>query len=176
MDRDASFGRMLRRLLWRELGSQHDIAWSLSALGYAALRQNDGQRTAALFAESLALCRELSEPHGIASCLAGLAEVAEASGLLERAAQLLGATQALLAASGRHLEHTEQDLIGYIPITSQAEFERHVATVRAALGEEAFAAAWAVGQAMLLEQAVADALTIRASDVADPAQTPSSPQ
>jgi hypothetical protein len=33
-----------------------------------------------------------------------------------------------------------------------------VATVRAALGEEAFAAAWAEGRAVTLDQAVADAL------------------
>jgi len=98
----------------------------------------------------------------------GLAEAAEAAGQRERAAQLLGATTVLLAASGRRLENTERDLIGYIPITSQAEFERHVASVRAALGDAAFAAAWAKGRAMPLEQAVADALTISASDAADP--------
>jgi tetratricopeptide (TPR) repeat protein len=149
--------------VWREVGSQHDSAWSLYALGYVALRQNDRQLAAALFAESLALFRARSEPHAIASCLAGLAEVAEAAGQLDRAAQLQGATQVLLAASGRHLEDTEGDLMGRVPITSQAEFERHVATVRAALGEEAFAAAWAKGQAMPLEQAIAEALAISGS-------------
>jgi predicted ATPase/transcriptional regulator with XRE-family HTH domain len=144
--------------LWRALGSQYDIAWSVYVLGYVALRQNDRQHAAALFAESMALCRELSEPHGIARCLAGLAEVAEAAGQIERAAQLLGATQVLLAASGRHLEDTGRDLPGRIPITSQAEFERHVAAVRAALGDAAFAAAWAKGRAMPLEQAIASTL------------------
>jgi non-specific serine/threonine protein kinase len=145
-------------LLSRELDSQHDIAWSVSALGYVALRQNDGQRAAALFAKSLALRRELSDPHSIATCLAGLAEVAEAAGQLEQAAQLLGATQVLLAASGRHLEDTEWDIFSYIPITSQAEFERHVAAVRAALGDEAFAAAWTEGRTMTLEQALTEVL------------------
>ncbi len=142
----------------RELDSQQDMAWSLSALGYVALRQHEEPRAAALFTERLALHRELSDPHGIATCLAGLAEVAEVAGQLERAAWLQGATEVLLAASGRHLEDTEWDIFGYLPLTSQAEFERHVATVRAGLGEEAFAAAWAEGMAMTLEQALTEVL------------------
>ena len=39
-----------------------------------------------------------------------------------------------------------------------AEVERPVAAARAALGEEAFAAAWAAGRALTIEQAVAEAL------------------
>jgi len=142
--------------IWRKLGSQHDSAWSLYALGYVALRQHDREHAAALFAESLALWRELGEEDGMARCLAGLAEVAQAAGELERAAQLFGATAAHLAASGRKLEDTERDPSGSIAITSQAEFERQVATVRAALGDEAFDAAWAVGHALTLEQAIAE--------------------
>ena|SRR3989442_10196329 len=40
----------------------------------------------------------------------------------------------------------------------RAEYERHAASARAALGEEAFAAAWAEGRAMPLERAVRVAL------------------
>jgi hypothetical protein len=40
------------------------------------------------------------------------------------------------------------------------EFERNTATVRASLDEATFAAAWAAGQAMLLEQVIADALQL----------------
>ena len=39
-----------------------------------------------------------------------------------------------------------------------SDIERLVATARAQLGEEAFAAAWAAGRALTLEQAVAEAL------------------
>jgi hypothetical protein len=38
------------------------------------------------------------------------------------------------------------------------DYERDVALARAQLGEEAFAAAWAEGQAMSLEEAIAYAL------------------
>ena len=40
----------------------------------------------------------------------------------------------------------------------RADHDRDVATVRAALGEAAFAAAWAQGRAMTMEQAIAEAL------------------
>jgi hypothetical protein len=36
--------------------------------------------------------------------------------------------------------------------------ERHIAGVRASLGEAAFAAAWAAGRALPLEEAITDAL------------------
>ena len=43
------------------------------------------------------------------------------------------------------------------PVIDRADFERHMAAARGALGEEAFTAAWAQGQALTLEEAVADA-------------------
>jgi hypothetical protein len=45
-----------------------------------------------------------------------------------------------------------------LPVASAEEFERTVSDARGALGEEAFAAAWAEGRAMSLEQAIAFAL------------------
>jgi len=44
------------------------------------------------------------------------------------------------------------------PIAQGAEYERTMAEGRAALGEAAFAAAWAEGRAMSLEQALEYAL------------------
>jgi hypothetical protein len=41
---------------------------------------------------------------------------------------------------------------------ARATYERAVAAVRANLGDEAFAAAWAEGLAMTVEQAIAEAL------------------
>jgi hypothetical protein len=67
-----------------------------------------------------------------------------AVGRAEPAARLFGAERALRTgvAAPWFVERYEQD----------------VAAARAARGEAAFAAAWAEGQAMTLEQAVADAL------------------
>jgi class 3 adenylate cyclase len=108
----------------------------------------------------LALWADLREIHDIAGCLAGLAHVAEAEGRLEQAARLLGATEVLLEASGKNFDDTEPIGVGRIQISNQSEYERHVAAVRAALSDEAFAAAWAAGRALPLEQASAAALAI----------------
>jgi hypothetical protein len=63
------------------------------------------------------------------------------------AARLFGAAEALRAAIGSP-----------IPPIERAEYERAVAASRTALGEAAFAAAWAEGRAMTLERAVEFAL------------------
>ena len=64
-----------------------------------------------------------------------------------RAAHLLGAAEAQFQAMGAAMwpaDHRDR--------------ERSMAAIRAALNEEAFAAAWAEGRAMSLEQAIAYAL------------------
>jgi hypothetical protein len=64
-----------------------------------------------------------------------------------RAARLWGAAQA------------RRDVIGsQIPPSEYLDYECAVAAARTELGEEAFAAAWAVGRAMTPEQTIAYAL------------------
>jgi predicted ATPase/DNA-binding SARP family transcriptional activator len=147
-----------RLRIWRELDNPQGVAWGLNALGYVALRQNDWQQATARFAESLALWRDLGETDGMATCLTGLAEVAIAAGKLARAARLLAAILALLEARNARLEETFWDPLAGYPITGQAVLERHVADMRAVMGAGAFEAAWAAGQALTLEQAIAEAL------------------
>jgi hypothetical protein len=65
----------------------------------------------------------------------------------DRAARLVGAAEGLRAAIGAPRPHAEC-----------AEHERHVATACAALGEAAFAAAWATGRTMPLERMIPEAL------------------
>jgi hypothetical protein len=84
---------------------------------------------------------------GIAHCLEGWASVAGGAGRPEQAARLFGAAEAL-----RDLTNTPR------PPADVADYDRTLAALRAALGEEAFAAAWAAGQAMSLDEAVALAL------------------
>jgi class 3 adenylate cyclase len=65
----------------------------------------------------------------------------------ERAARLWGAAERL------------QQVIGCKPApTARATYERALAQARAQLGEAAFAAAWAFGRALTLEQAITAAL------------------
>ena len=70
-----------------------------------------------------------------------------AAGQGERAARLLGAASALREALGAPQ-----------PAQDKADVEQAVVDARAALGEAAWAAAFAAGQAMMLQEAIAEAL------------------
>jgi predicted ATPase/DNA-binding CsgD family transcriptional regulator len=135
--------------LFRELGSQEGVAQTLLELGRVAREQGDTTRMAEHFAESLALFQETKNLRDIAYCLEGLAGIAGASGRPERAARLLGAAEALRKSVGIPL-----------PPVNHADYERDVAAVRAQLDEATFAAAWAAGGALSLEQAIAEALHV----------------
>jgi predicted ATPase len=144
--------------IWQELGSKLDVAWPLYFLGYVALRQGRVQQARALFTDSLVLYQELDAKQEMARCLAGLAELAGAVGRPERAIRLCGATHVALQSLNTHLETTDRDHYERIPATSQADFERYVATLRAELGDQTFKTAWVEGQAMTLDEAVAYAV------------------
>jgi hypothetical protein len=83
----------------------------------------------------------------VANGLDGVAFVAGVQGQAERAVRLRGAAANLRAAIGAPL-----------PLGSRAMYDQTKAALRAALGEDALAAAWAHGHALPLEQAIAEAL------------------
>jgi hypothetical protein len=95
--------------------------------------QGDEDAAGRCYRESLAAFRQVGERYGTARALEGLARAAGASGEAQRAAQLYAAAAALRETLG-------------------------VAAVRACLGEEGFAAAWAEGQARSLHAVVALAM------------------
>jgi hypothetical protein len=64
--------------------------------------------------------------------------------------RLFGAAEALRKATERQLSVSERE-----------EYERDLAVARSHLDERAFAAAWAEGQAMSLDQACAYALGVK---------------
>jgi hypothetical protein len=175
-------------LVWRldHLG-QHSIrlAWMLNRLGLTAQLRGDYDRAAQLHQESLAhfpsdyggrrvaylcmcesvlslwqltesahwlaqglvLSKTVGTPTGIAWCLAGLGSVAALDEEPKRAARLWGAAERLRQA------------IGCRPApAARVTYERAQAVARAQLGEYAFNVAWAAGQALTLEQAIAEAL------------------
>jgi len=171
----------------RELGLFFQVVGCLRHLGLVARDQGDFARARALGEEALAMSRRLGDRQQIAPCLVTLASTADELGdhatarallreagdayrelgsrtniadYLETAAwtsaaegdargsvRLLGAAQALREKTGTPLQPGVR-----------AEYETFVATQRAALGEEAFAAAWAEGRAMSWQEAVAYAL------------------
>ena len=99
------------------------------------------------FTEALVSCRDLGDRTGTAWCLAGLAGVAALDEEPERAARLWAAAEALRQSIGAREAPA-----------SRATRERLIAQAREQLGEAAFAAAWAEGQKMTMEEAIAEAL------------------
>jgi tetratricopeptide (TPR) repeat protein len=77
---------------------------------------------------------------------------------------LLGEIAVVMAAQGHHihatrlLSHAPERFYVDMPYLVRSYISRSLTTCRTALGEEAFAAAWAAGRALPLEQAVAEAL------------------
>jgi hypothetical protein len=117
-------------------------------MGETALALGDTVAATTYFTQSLRICRRLGDP-AIAWSLAGLASVAALCGQPERAARLAGAVEILREATGKRSAPA-----------SRANYERAVASARSQLDEATFAAAWAQGRAMSLDQAVAEALSL----------------
>jgi tetratricopeptide (TPR) repeat protein len=123
------------------------LANTLARLGSIEYEMGREARASKLYAESLELMRRFSFRSAAVDCLEGLARVAAMQGRPERAARLLGASAALRDEMGAPLAPT-----------SRADHDHATNAARAALGQDAFAAAWAVGHAMSLEEAITDAL------------------
>ena len=132
---------------FRRLNYRWGVAWVLGSLGYALLAQGEYERAAACLAEGIALGHELGTRGLPAEALEAMVWLAAATGQPARGARLGGAAEALRAALSMALH----------PVLL-AGHERAVLLMRAALGEEAFAAAWAEGRALPLEEAIALAL------------------
>jgi non-specific serine/threonine protein kinase len=136
---------------------------ALFNLGQLAALCGDTRRGTELFAEALALLHELGDRRGQGLCLAGLATMASLVQQPERAARLFGAADALFAAAGVKMEPVDL-----------AVCEPHRDDVHAAMGPEAFAAAWDAGAALPASDAITEALAIAAQVGADdPGEMPS---
>ncbi len=129
------------------------------SLAHLARHRRDDARAANLLTESLHLILESDHTDRrrivtIAFCLAGFAAIWASHKENEKAARLLGAVEALLEDS---------DTPHFLYRICRAEYKRTVATVRAHLDEATFTAAWAAGQAMTIEQAIAEAQPVTLS-------------
>ena len=130
-------------MLFRELGDKALITSALETLGSIALSQDDLERAIACFTEGLSVAQELGNQTFIAWHLMGLARMAVAQAQLKRAARLFGATEVRYDVN-KELNPNQRD-----------DYERMISSVRAQLGEQAFAAAWSEGHTMTLEQILA---------------------
>ncbi len=134
--------------LFRKLGVKWHLSVPLLNLGNALLAQGEHERAEPFIKESLALSREVGDSMQIADCLDALAGVAVRRGNAELAGRLLGAAEALHEAVAGTRFPLERALV-----------ERYRAAVRSRLGEGAWEAAWAEGQAMTPEEALEYALS-----------------
>ena len=128
-------------------GSRSFMASALGNLGVLATQQENYAQAASYHRQSLELRQGAEDKVGIKNSLGNLAELAVAVGAYLRAARLYAATDTLL-----HTMHTSRT------DDEQADFDRDLAIIQKHLGEAAFTAAWATGDAMTLDEAVAYAL------------------
>lgn len=130
--------------LLRATGDQGDLARLVHTLGYIASHRGDDDLAEAQFRESLAMFRKLGNKRGIAECIAGIASLKTKQGDFQTGAEMLGAAEALLGASGA----------AWWP-ADRVEIEKTRSTLQSSLKGEDFDAAWKAGQSMTLDQAIA---------------------
>jgi predicted ATPase len=133
--------------LYKELGDKRDSALVLNSQGDTALEQGDVQQAMELFRQSLVLYQEVGDKVGMVECLEGVARVAYAQGHWVRAARLCGAAEDLRAAIAAPMGPADQ-----------SKYQRLVASLATALGDDAFATSRSAGHAMTLEEALAEAM------------------
>ncbi len=129
----------------RELGNQRGIAHTLSALAEIAYATGDFEQACAYYEESLTIILKLDDRWILAVYLEGLARTAVALGESIWAVQILSAVDALRRIIGASMT---------APLEKEVR-ERALTTLHERLGKRAFAAAWAEGQVMSPEQAIA---------------------
>ena len=130
--------------LRREQGDLRGVAEAINNLAQAASVQGRYDRAAALFKEGLLLSRDVGDMIRLLEALEGLAWSAAALGQPRWAARQGGAAGA------------ERERLGLLQgIPDRGFRDSAIKAMRAALGEEMFAAAWAEGRAMTLSEAVA---------------------
>jgi predicted ATPase len=135
----------------RRTGADHPAGSALRGLAEVARLQGDLARAEVLGRERLLAARRLGSPAYLAAGLEELARTAAAASgeraRIKRAARLLGVAAALRERVGAAQRPQER-----------ADTEQALAEPRMTLGEEAWAAAFAAGQALSLEEAIAEAL------------------
>jgi len=129
--------------LFKEMKQQHGTALSLYALAQVAAAQGDHAGSQALYEQGVVVVRKSGDKWTILFGLEGLAAAVAAQGNHTWAAYLWGAAEALREAIGAPL-----------PLVERAPYDRAVEALRTQLGEQAFAAAWAEGRTLSLEQAL----------------------
>jgi DNA-binding CsgD family transcriptional regulator len=126
------------------MGDKRGLIRTHGGQGRLFLLRGDWARARDHWLAVLTIARELGERWGIALSLDGVAGAAAASGQGAIAVHLFGAAHAL-----------RQRLRVPVPTAFQGWYEQDVARGRALLSAEQFAAAWAEGERLTLDEAIA---------------------
>jgi tetratricopeptide (TPR) repeat protein len=129
--------------IFKVLGDRFGEAEAMITLARVAFFQRKLTEAHTLYEESWALLREINAKDLSATCIEGWGEVLAAQGALRPAVRLWGLAATLRAEVGAPK-----------PPVYRVSYGQAVATTRAKLGLEAFAAAWAEGRTMPVEQAL----------------------
>jgi predicted ATPase/class 3 adenylate cyclase len=133
--------------IWRELGERRNLTYSLFMLGFFALGQGELAAAREPWREAMTIQLKLGDKWGICGLLYAFAALSAAEAHPERGARLDGAATELREATGAEF-----------PAPVMMALQGLIDTARQVLGEKAWAAAWAEGRAMTLEQAITYAL------------------
>jgi len=139
------------RSLFQTIRAKRGSAIMLMLLGRVALGEKDYAHARTMLATSLAVFQELDSKLDIIENLELIAELAVAQDEPIPAIRLAGAVDDLRHALGMPR-----------PPIDHARYERMIATARAQVDATTAAAAWAIGQALAFDQAIAEALTTTA--------------
>lgn len=135
--------------LGRAIDSTSLVSLALHNLGHIAVLRREYDRAVPLLREALVLTRDGGESRRIASTLEAMAGAELEAGDLTRAARLGGAATAIRETVGAPMQPNE------LP-----DWERTMVDLRASMDATALSLAWAEGQALDLDAAIAYALAI----------------
>jgi predicted ATPase/DNA-binding CsgD family transcriptional regulator len=141
----------------RRSGDRRATAWVLQGMGELALERGDRALACAYLRECLLLRRDVGDEAGVVASLVAFARLAAVARRPRRALRLAGAAEALYRAMGpalavQHYSH------GVIPTELAADPD--VARARRLLGATQRTAAWEEGEALALDQVIAEALAL----------------
>ena len=142
----------------RPLGSQEGLGVCLGALGLIALAEGDDLRALQLSREALIAVRQVFRI-GVHNMMANFVALAARFGQPHRAVRLAGAS----ARIGTIIAMT------LIPM-NQRPYDEALAEVHRELDDAAFALAWSEGQALSIDEAIAEALAVEAPSFKAPSQ------
>ncbi|MGH2557534.1 MAG: ATP-binding protein [Thermomicrobiales bacterium] len=132
--------------LARQLGDGVMTMALVCNLGLVALMHGDDRRAVEVYGETLTLAQELNLPSWITWSLFGFGGLALAADEADRAARLFGAETKLREEIGVPLRPS-----------LQAIHDRLTTAVRTAIGQNAYAEAWAAGRQLPRDEAIAEA-------------------